>query len=314
MKKTEFAGVDRIGLMQTFVRIVEAGSLSAAAARLETTQPTVSRRLQALECALGLKLLQRSTHAMALTDDGRRCFEHARRLLDSWEVMSADLRGVKDEADGHLRVVVPHAFGQDQMIAPLMAYLSRYPRVTVEWLLHDRQPDFIAEGVDCAIQVGRVEDPSVVAVRLAEVPRIAVAAPALLDGRPVPSTVQALQTLPWLALQTFYRHEVALTRLTDGEIHRFAIRPRFSTDSLYALRNAILSGLGAGLVSAWLVRDDVEHRRLLHLAPDFSADPLPVHLVYPYASFYPARLRLFLAAMREAMPGLTGMRAPGRNR
>ena len=310
MKETDFAGLDRIGLMQTFVRIVEAGSLSAAAAQLETSQPTVSRRLQTLERALGLKLLQRSTHAMTLTDDGRRCFAHAKALLDNWQAMSADLRGVKDEAEGHLRVVAPHAFGQDQLIAPLMTYLDRHPRVTVEWLLHDRRPDFIAEGIDCAIQVGPVDDPSVVAIRLAEVPRIAVAAPSLLAGRPLLTSAAALETLPWLALQTFYRHEVALTPLGDGEVCRFAIRPRLSTDSLYALRNAMLSGLGAGLVSAWMVKDDVAQGRLLHLAPGWRADPLPVFLVYPFASYYPARLRLFLQLMREAMPGISGMQVP----
>lgn len=310
MKDTDFAGLDRIGLMQTFVRIVEAGSLSAAAAQLETSQPTVSRRLQTLERALGLKLLQRSTHAMTLTDDGRRCFAHAKTLLDSWQAMSADLRGVKDEAEGHLRVIAPHAFGQGQLIAPLMAYLDRHPRVTVEWLLHDRRPDFIAEGIDCAIQVGSVDDSSVVAIRLAEVPRIAVAAPSLLAGRPLPTSAAALETLPWLALQTFYRHEVALTSLGGGDVHRFAIRPRLSTDSLYALRNAMLSGLGAGLVSAWMVKDDVAEGRLLHLAPGWRADPLPVFLVYPFASYYPARLRLFLQLMREAMPGISGMQVP----
>jgi DNA-binding transcriptional LysR family regulator len=299
-------GLDRIGLMETFVRIVEAGSLSAAAAQLGTSQPTVSRRLQALERSLGLKLLQRSTHVMRLTADGARCFAHARTLLDTWQAMSADLRGARDVPEGHLRVLVPHAFGQAQLIAPLMAYLQRYPEVTVEWLLHDRRPDFIAEGIDCAVQVGAVDDPAVVAVRLAEVPRIVVAAPALFLERPFPQHPDDLEALPWLALQTFYRNEVALVRQADGVTRRFAIRPRLSTDSLYALRSAILSGLGAGIVSAWMVNGDVEEGRLLHLAPEWGAPRLPVYLVYPYARFYPARLRMFLEAMREAVPTIVG--------
>lgn len=306
MTNPDMTGMDRIGLMQTFVRIVEAGSLSAAAAQLGTSQPTVSRRLQALERALGLKLLQRSTHAMKLTDDGARCFAHAKTLLDSWQAMTADLRGAKDAPEGHLRVLVPHAFGQDRLIAPLLMYLKRHPQVTVEWLLHDRRPDFIAEGIDCAVQVGAVDDPSVVAVRLAEVPRIVVAAPALFRKRPFPREPDDLAALPWLALQTYYRNEVALTRKTDGVTRRFAIRPRLSTDSLYALRNAILAGLGAGIVSAWMVNGDLEQGRLLHLAPDWEAPRLPVHLVYPYARFYPARLRVFLEAMRDAVPTIAG--------
>ncbi|MDI1434614.1 LysR family transcriptional regulator [Polyangium sorediatum] len=306
MTSPDTSGMDRIGLMQTFVRIVEAGSLSAAAAQLGTSQPTVSRRLQALERSLGLELLQRSTHAMKLTDDGARCFAHAKTLLESWQAMTADLRGAKDAPEGHLRVLVPHAFGQDQLIAPLMAYLRRYPQVTVEWLLHDRRPDFIAEGIDCAVQVGAVDDPAVIALRLAEVPRIVVASPKLFGERSFPREPDDLAALPWLALQTFYRNEVALVRKADGVTRRFAIRPRLSTDSLYALRNAILSDLGVGIVSAWMVTDDLEQGRLRHLAPGWEAPRLPVHLVYPYARFYPARLRVFLEAMREALPTIAG--------
>ena len=308
-------GADRIEMMQTFVRIVEAGSLSAAAQQLGTSQPTVSRRLQALERSLGIKLLQRSTHAMKLTEDGDRCFAHAKALLEDWRAMEDDLRGTADTPRGTprgtLRVLAPHAFGQDQFIAPLMAYLRRYPEVDVKWMLHDRRPNFIAEGIDCAIQVGAVDDPSVVAVRLAEVPRIVLAAPALMAGRPTPQHAQDLQPLPWLALSTFYRREVTLTQEPGGEAHTFGITPRLATDSLYALRSAALAGLGACISSAWIVDNDVRQGKLLHLVPNWHAAPLPVYLVYPYARFYPARLRLFLEAMRGAMPGLVGMRAVG---
>lgn len=302
------SGTDRIELMQTFIRIVDAGSLSAAAAQLGTTQPTVSRRLQALERTLGLRLIKRSTHGLGLTDDGKRCYAHARDLLDSWRAMEADLRGAQAAPQGMLRVLVPHAFGQDQLIAPLARFLRQYPGVSVEWLLHDRRPDFVAEGIDCAIQVGAVDDPAMVAQRLAEVPRIVVAAPQLLAGGGVPQDAQALAALPWLALRTYYRDEVTLTG-PGGAVSRFAINPRMATDSLYALRNAAMGGLGAAIVSAWLVEADIAQGRLVHLAPDWQAAPLPVHLVYPHARFYPARLTRFLEVMREAMPGLAGMRS-----
>lgn len=301
MKESGNPGVDRIELMQTFVRIVETGSLSAAAEQLKTSQPTVSRRLQTLERTLGLRLLQRSTHVMKLTEDGERCFAHAKDLLDNWKAMEADLRGTQDEPEGTLRVLMPHAFGQDKLIGLLTDYLDRYPRVSVEWLLHDRRPDFIAEGIDCAIQVGEIDNPSVVAIRLFEVPRIVVAAPGLIQGA-IPAQAEDLAALPWLALRTYYRDDVALVRQSDGAAHRFAIRPRMSTDSLYALRNAALSGLGAGLVSAWLVADDIAQGRLLHLAPDWRASPLPVYLVYPHARFYAARTRLFLETVRKLIP------------
>ncbi|MFY1828454.1 LysR family transcriptional regulator [Myxococcus fulvus] len=293
---------DRLELMQTFLRIVDAGSLSSAAAQLGTTQPTVSRRLQALERSLGLRLLQRSTHAMKLTEDGARCYERAKELLANWEMFEADLRGASDEPEGTLRVVVPHAFGQQLLVEPLTEYLHRHPRVSVEWLLHDRAVDFIADGIDCAIHVGEVKDPSVVAIRVAEVPRIVAAAPSVLTGRPRPTHPDELARLPWLSLRTFYRNELSLTHVATGEAQPIVFQPRLSTDSLYALRSAALKGLGICVASAWVLHEDIVKGRLVHLVPEWRAAALPMYLLYPAARFHPARLRKFVALMRELIP------------
>lgn len=300
------AGTDRMLLIETFVRIVEAGSLSAAAAQMGGTQPTVSRRLQLLERTLGVRLLQRSTHAIRLTEDGQRCYERGKELIATWQSFESEVRGAGDEPVGMLRVVAPHAFGQDQFVEPLAKYLQRYPNMRVEWLLHDRMPDLIAENVDCAIRVGAVTDPSVIAVKLGEVPRIVVASPDLLRGAPVPQDPPALAHLPWLSLRTFYRTEVSLTHCGTGETGRFGIQPRLSTDGLQALRKAAVLGLGVALGSAWAMADDLATGRLVHLAPEWRADPLPVSLVYAPSRFQPARLRRFIEIMREHLPAELG--------
>jgi DNA-binding transcriptional LysR family regulator len=311
MKESHLSGIDRIELMHTFVRIVESGSLSAAALRLSTTQPTISRRLQSLERLLGVKLLQRTTHVMKLTDDGERCFAHAQELVERWQAIEDDLRGAAEEPKGVLRVLVPHAFGQDQMIAPLQDYLQRYPKMTIEWMLSDRRPDFIAEGIDCAVHVGALTDPSVVALLVAEVPRIVVASPALAGLASDTDSPAALAELPWVALSTFYRQEVVLNS-EQGNTQRIDIRPQLLTDSLYALRNSVLAGMGVGIASSWAVKEDIEQGRLRHLCPDWHAAPLPVYLVYPYARFYPAKLRQFLALMREVLPVIGGTQRPAK--
>lgn len=298
-------------LVETFVRIVESGSLSAAAEQLGSTQPTISRRLQALERALGVRLLQRSTHAMSLTEDGQRCYARAKDLISTWQVFESETRGAGEEPAGTLRVVAPHAFGQQQLVEPLSKYLLSYPKMRVEWLLHDRMPDFISEGVDCAIRVGAVQDPSVVALRLGEVRRIVVAAPSLLEGAPVPTHPQELSRLPWLALRTFYRAEVSLRHRESGEVVNFGIQPRLSTDGLYALRNAAVLGLGAAVASAWAMTGELAAGRLLHLVPQWCAEPLPVYLVYPQARFYPARLRRFIDLIRQCAPAALDREAGG---
>ncbi|MDN0085695.1 LysR family transcriptional regulator [Crenobacter sp. SG2305] len=305
---------ERIELMLTFLRIVEAGSLSAAAVQLGTTQPTISRRLQMLERSLGLRLLQRTTHTMRLTQDGERCYERAKELLAGWARFESELKGAREEPEGILRVIVPHAFGQERLIGPLARYLRQHAGMSVEWLLHDDRAiqDYIAAGIDCAIQVGEVTDPGLIAIALAQVPRIVVAAPDLLNGRPVPQDAAELVELPWLALRTFYRNEVLLTHSVTRKRKRISIKPRFSTDSLYALRSAAMQGVGVGIGSHWVMTEALASGQLIQLTPEWQAEPLPVSLVYPYARFYPARLRRFIDLIRaEAGVIFGGMNEDG---
>lgn len=290
---------DRLQLMQTFVRIVEAGSLSAAARQLGTTQPTVSRRLQALERQLGQPLVQRSTHALRLTETGQRAYERAKALAVEWECFEQSLRTEPGLPEGLLRVQVPHAFGQDHLIEPLVQALQAAPQLRVEWLLSDALPNFVEQGLDCAIRVGGRAEGAVVAIPLAQVPRVMVAAPSLLQGRDIHDP-EALATLPWIALATFYRHELQLTR-DDGARHRLPIRPVLATDSLYATRAAVRLGLGAALVSGWSVQQDIADGHLVHLLPRWRGESLPVHLLYPNPPSPPARLRYFIEAMRRSM-------------
>jgi DNA-binding transcriptional LysR family regulator len=197
--------------------------------------------------------------------------------------------------------VAPHAIGQQELVVQLAEYLHRHPRVSVEWLLHDRAPEFITDGIDCAIHVGPVDDPSVVALKIAEIPRIVVASPALLAQKPLPQQPADLATLPWLALRTFYRNDITLIH-SSGEQRSLELHPRMSTDSLFALRNAALLGVGVGVVSAWAVVDDLAQGKLIHLVPKWHAAPLPIYLLYPYAHYYPAKLRRFVEIVRAALP------------
>lgn len=302
MDASQAAPADRLALLETFARIVEAGSLSAAAPLLQTTQPTVSRRLRALEQSLGVPLLQRSTHGMRLTLDGERCYQRARTLLDDWAAFQADMGGAGAEPEGLLRVAVPHAFGQDKFVAPLVDFLRAWPRVRVEWLLEDVVTDARARGIDCTIQVGEPSDPAMVAIRLTAVPRVVVAAPSLLAGGLPPQDPDALGALPWLALRTYYQDELALTHAVTGEGRTVAVRSRFSTDSLYALRSAALRGMGACAGSTWLLADDLARGDLVHLAPQWQPTALPIWITYPQARHYPSRLLRFVEAMRKAVP------------
>jgi DNA-binding transcriptional LysR family regulator len=293
---------DRIGLLRTFVDIVEAGSLSAAADRSDTTQPTVSRRLCSLEEGLGVRLLDRTTHSVRATPDGERCLVRARELLREWDFFEEDLRGASVEPEGVLRVVVPHAFGQERLVGPLAVFLRRFPKVRVEWMLRDALPDFVSEGVDCALHLGEVRDPNLVTVKLVDVPRIAVASPSLLGSGPVPVHPRDLERFPWLSFRGYYRDGIELRHETSGRKHLLSFPVCMGTDNIYALRAAAVAGLGVCVGSAWLFAKARERGELVHLLPGWQAAPLPLHLVYPYSRRLPARLRRFAELMRELAP------------
>lgn len=295
---------DRVELMRTLVRIVEAGSLSAAARQLNTTQPTVSRRLQALEQQLGIRLINRTTHQFRLTEVGERYYHGARELLERWDQFDSELTGSVKEPEGTLRVIAPHAFGQDALVEPLAGFMRQYPRLNVEWLLHDDRAihDFIAEDIDCAIQVGEVSDANMVAIKIAEVPRILVAAPEVVSAAGTIQHPRQLASQPWLALQTFYRRQLQLQHRKQAIPFTLNMTPRFFTDSLYALRSAAVNGVGFCVGSEWLLAQEVRAGRLQRVLSDWQIAPLPVYLIHPYARFYPAKLRLFVDEMRQQMP------------
>ncbi len=177
-------------------------------------------------------------------------------------------------------------------------------------MLNDNTVDFLSDNIDCAIRVGAEVDPATVSVLLAEVPRCVVASPELLAKYPPLTSLEALSGLPWIAINTFYQHEVWLRHQASGQIVSTAITPCLSTDSLYVARNTALAGLGVAMVSSWTVVEDIAAGRLIELFPQWRPASLPVHLVYPWARYYPTRLRKFLDLMREIMPDLAGMQRP----
>ncbi|MEB3766783.1 LysR family transcriptional regulator [Acinetobacter sp. MD2] len=302
--------IDRIELMHTFIRILESGSLSAAARQLNLSQASVSRRLSTLEKLLGVKLLMRNTHSLKLTDDGERCYQHAKQLTSHWLSLEEELKQASDEPVGTLRVRVPHAFGQQQLIEPLIPFLEKYPQLNIEWKLRDILPDFLAEDIDCAIHVGFEPNVNTVAILLAEVPRIVVASPQLLAKHPPVRQLQDLAHWPWVAVSLFYQDKVSLHNHHTQQSDVIQISPRLSTDNLFVTKNAVLAGLGVAMVSSWIVKDELATGQLVQILPEWSAAPIPIYLIYPWADYYPARLRQFLALMKQVMPNIVGVQAP----
>jgi DNA-binding transcriptional LysR family regulator len=298
-------GADRLDLLRTFLRIVDAGSLSAAAVQLGTTQPTVSRRLQALERQLGLRLLQRSTHGLQLTEDGLRCQRHAQRVVDEWESLQAELQGEPETLRGRLRVMVPHAFGQAQLLPTMLAFLAQHPQLSLEWILkiaaRTSSPKASTARCGWARSTNRAwwhcrwpkcRASSWQRRRWCRPPRSARRnrRSHCRGSRWSPTTANACCCMTHRGARIRCRSARACSATTCS----WCSRPR--------------AGLGAAVVSAWLVAEDLAQGRLVQLLPDWQAPALPVHVVFPAARQQPPRLRAFIDAMKAALPQLHGMR------
>nr|BDT27450.1 LysR family transcriptional regulator [Bacteriovorax sp. HI3] len=299
MTNTAGLSFDRLELMKTFIRIVDSKSLSAAALSLKTTQPTISRRLKTLEQSLGLKLIQRTTHQMQVTEEGRRFYYHAKDIVERWSLIETEMTGAKTSPTGTLRVQVPQALGIGKFNDVLSTYLKNYKEVDIEWILSDKSPDFISENLDCAIKVGNIDDPSLIAIKIFELPRIIVSSPDLIAKIKRPTHPSDLQNSPWISFKTHYLDSIELFYAKTNEEITMKIHSRFISDNLFAMREAALMGLGIGVLSKWIVEKDLQEGRLIQLCKDWQGASLPVYLIYPQSKLKPAKLQKFIELIKR---------------
>lgn len=301
MTKLITPSFDRLELMKTYIRIIDSKNLSAAAVSLDTTQPTISRRLKTLEQFLGLKLIHRTTHQMQMTEEGRKFYFHAKDIVERWSLVESEMTGAKKLPTGTLRVQVPQALGIGKFNQVLSQYLQDYKNVQVDWILNDKTPDFISENLDCAIKVGIVDDPNMVAIKILELPRIIVASRKLIAKNNKYNHPDDLAELDWLAFKTNYLNNVTLFHSKTNQKSSFDIQPRFSTDNLFSLLEVIRLGMGVGILSKWLIEEDLKKGELVQLCKGWEAVKLPVYLIYPQSRYKPAKLQKFIDLVKSTI-------------
>lgn len=294
------AVVDFQGL-RVFVEAVSAGSLAGAGRRLRLSSMAATRSLAALEADLGVRLVHRTTRSLALTDDGQAFLAHAQALLEEEAAAYASVRASRDGASGLLRVTASAAFGR-KIVAPLVTrFMAANPEVRVDLVLSDAILDVVAEGLDLAIRIARLNDSSLVARRLADSPRVLCAAPAYLAQRGAPALVADLRHHECLAGSgvthwTFH---------SGGRETRARIGGRFTSNSIEGLHQACLGGLGIANLSAWEVYEELRAGTLVAVPlSDAVPEPLAVWAVYPTRRMVPQKVRAFIAALDEHLGAL----------
>jgi DNA-binding transcriptional LysR family regulator len=293
-----------------FVRVVEAGSLKAAAGQLGTDASTVSRRVAALEARLGVKLLQRSTRRTSPTDAGARYHEGLRRLLDQEAALEAEVAGNADALRGRLRVTAAAEFGT-RFVVPVVEALHREaPDLEIELLLGSAFVDLAEEGVDVAVRVGRLADSSLVARRLGVVPRVLVASPKYLRRHGTPRRPDDLAKHEMIFYARANARELDLGG-PDGPVTA-RLNGRLTLNSVAGIRALVEAGRGIHLGPLWAFHDSIEAGRLHRLLPSWSLRAYPLHAVYPPSAYVPAKIRAFVDRMASLVRGEPSLAAEPR--
>ncbi|MBI2305852.1 MAG: LysR family transcriptional regulator [Rhodocyclales bacterium] len=286
--------MDKLRAMETFVRIVEAGSLTAAAGALDTSLTSVVRSLATLEGALGTRLLNRTTRRIALTDEGREYFERCRRVLAEVEEAENALSARQAKPAGKLTLTAPVMFGRLHVGPVLSEFLAAQPAVNAELMLFDRVVDLLDEGMDAAIRIGHLRDSSLVAVPLGTTRRIVCASPAYLRraGTPRhPADLAGHRCLQFLGVAPGAEWEFSGG---DGKTTRVPIKGLLATNQIDVALDACVKGLGCGAFLDYQVRDALAAGKLRRLLPAYEPAPIPVQLVYPHSRLLSSRVRSFV--------------------
>ncbi|MEM6669061.1 MAG: LysR family transcriptional regulator [Pseudomonadota bacterium] len=285
--------MDRFREIEAFVTVAQEGAFSAAARKIGLSPASLTRLISGLEERLGVRLFNRTTRRVSLTDDGRRFFGDAEHVLQALNAAEAAASGSSDAPTGLLRVTAPTIFGQRHLAPILRDFLDAHPQVRAELLLLDRAVDLIEEGIDVALRIGELPDSSLIAKRIGAVRRVVVAAPSYLDavGEPKePSDLRAHQIVHFSGgAATLDWEFVAAGRRTVVRIN-----PRLVTNTLPAALDAARDGWGVARSLSYQVRDDIASGRLVQVLRPFDDRAMPIHFLHAEGRQASPRTRRFI--------------------
>jgi DNA-binding transcriptional LysR family regulator len=288
--------MDRFQLMNVFVAVAEEEGFAAGARRLRMSPPAVTRAVAMLEEHLGVKLLDRTTRYVRVTDTGLRYLDEARRILSDVEIAEESIAGGNAEPRGNLTVTAPALFGRMFVMPGVVDYLERYPKTEVSAVLLDRSVNLLEEGIDVGVRIGELADSTMRALRVGSVRIVLCASPDYLKRRGTPRSPQDLT-----------EHSTIASIAGSGAIHwRFdtgdgmrpvRLRPRLTVTTNDAAIEAVRRGFGITRLLSYQVAPLLAARKLKLLLETFEPPPWPVHIVHREGRYASAKVRAFVDLM-----------------
>ncbi|KFF46871.1 LysR family transcriptional regulator [Pseudomonas sp. BRG-100] len=292
--------MDRFHEMQVFLAVAEEEGFAAAARRLKTSPPSVTRAIAAMEQRIGTQLLARTTRSLHLTEAGQRYLEDCRRILAELEEAEEAAAGSYSIPGGQLTVTAPVLFGELYVAPVLGEYLDQFPLVNISALLVDRVVNMADEGVDVAVRIGHLHEPGQQAIKVGEVRRVVCASPAYLDqhGRPQrPEQLREARIVSSSSSQLVSEW----TFVDAGQPLKIAIEPRLSVTANNAAINLARLGWGMTRVLSYQVAAAVAAGELELVLEAFEPAPLPIHVVFQQNGRIPAKVNTFVDFLSQRL-------------
>lgn len=282
-----------------FARVAELGSFTAAADTLGLSKSMVSRQVSQLEDELGVRLLNRTTRRISLTEAGAVVLERAQRIVAEAEDAAEDASCIEAAVRGTLRINAPMTFGIRQLGPVLPEFLARYPELTVALDLNDRRIDLIEEGFDVSVRISALTDSSLIARQLAPVQRYVVGAPSWLEKRGWPKRPADLASHDFLLYTLLARSNHLEMKNVKGEREEVELRARMYCNNADAMLETLAAGLGLALVPDFICSTHLKDGKLVRVLPGWRVKPLTLHVIYPHSRHVTAKVRAFVDFMVE---------------
>jgi DNA-binding transcriptional LysR family regulator len=285
--------LDRFQVMETFVRVVETGSFSAAARELHVGQPAISKAIAALEERIGTRLLARSTRQLSPTEAGQAFYERARAALAEADEAFAAAAGAGAGLEGRLRVCAPVTFGRLHVAPHLGMFLDAHPKLKLDFVMDDRSVDLLQETIDVALRLGPLADSALTARRLASAERLVVASPAYLARRGTPQKPGDLLAHDAIVYaQSAGGDEWRFRKGTgDTSVH---VQSRLTVSAAEGVREAVVAGLGLAIVSRWMMAEEIASGAVAPVLADWRLPDIDLWAIFPSGRLPSAKARAFV--------------------
>ncbi len=285
--------MDRVHEMEVLVAIADVGSFAAAGRRLHISPPAVTRAVASLEARLGVRLLNRTTRSLSMTEAGVRFLETARSVLAGIEAAEKEALGEMAAPQGRLTVTTSFTFGRTALAPIVSEFLGAHPQVSLSVLLIDRTVNLVEEGIDVAVRIGPLSDSSLIARRVGQVRRLLVASPKYLDRRGWPQNPSDLKLHSIIAFTGLVANR-KWGYLDRGGVAYQSFEPRLEINDAATAIAAATAGDGITVALSYMVAEQLRSGALVPVLEPVTPPPVPVHLVHPHNRLVAPKVRAFI--------------------